>query len=376
MLISLLKDMLNCRNKSIDILRGLLMILVVIGHIGTPVTSFIYSFHVAAFFVLSGYLYKPFSDEASMRDFGERIKKRIKRLYIPCFLFSLFIVMMNNVIMRMGLYTTTELLESNPAINGVSVSTYYNTEDYVINVLKCLYLGGGSNLSGALWFLQRLFCSLLIFDSINYIWRKKNKSKTYIFLTSLLFFFIGITFNYWGIHLPMGLESMCTIQIFFIIGGEIHKMIQKYNVGRTKNAYLVVVAMITGGLLFFLSSIGAVNIGTNEYRNPILMLFTTCLGFTMLYTMSIVFSKQKYVSRILSYIGEHTIAILCWHFLAFKVVTWVIVECNHLDAIELAAFPVISWHYWIAYTLAGIVIPLFLVVVNNNLKICINHLRK
>lgn len=49
------------RNKTIDISRGIAIILMVIGHSGCNeyVRKFIYLFHMAVFFMISGYLFTP-----------------------------------------------------------------------------------------------------------------------------------------------------------------------------------------------------------------------------------------------------------------------------------------------------------------------------
>lgn len=47
------------RDKRIDIVRGLSMVLIVLGHSGFPKTSYIYLFHVSVFFIIAGWcLYK------------------------------------------------------------------------------------------------------------------------------------------------------------------------------------------------------------------------------------------------------------------------------------------------------------------------------
>lgn len=54
------KDGNSARIAYIDVLRGMLMFLVVLGHsigsIENPVNRFILSFHMPAFFIVSGYL--------------------------------------------------------------------------------------------------------------------------------------------------------------------------------------------------------------------------------------------------------------------------------------------------------------------------------
>ena len=51
------------RIPEIDILKGIAIILVVIGHTRVPGNSFIYLFHMAVFFIASGYFYSEKSSE-------------------------------------------------------------------------------------------------------------------------------------------------------------------------------------------------------------------------------------------------------------------------------------------------------------------------
>lgn len=47
--------MIQMRNTKIDVIKGMAIILVVLGHCGFPATNFIYLFHMAVFFIASGY---------------------------------------------------------------------------------------------------------------------------------------------------------------------------------------------------------------------------------------------------------------------------------------------------------------------------------
>ena len=46
------------RSVEIDLIKGLAIILMVIGHTETPAQNFIYLFHMAVFFMASGSLYQ------------------------------------------------------------------------------------------------------------------------------------------------------------------------------------------------------------------------------------------------------------------------------------------------------------------------------
>lgn len=69
--------------KWIDNLKGLTMLAVVLGHIATPLTGFIFSWHMPAFFFLSGFFIN------IERPIRESIKKEAKRLIVPFFIFGL-----------------------------------------------------------------------------------------------------------------------------------------------------------------------------------------------------------------------------------------------------------------------------------------------
>lgn len=86
------------RNRclELDILKGIAILLVVIGHSGAgKVTEFIYLFHVSVFFMASGYTYHEIKD---IKDFLSFIKKRIKRLYMPYVVCNLLFYMTTSAI--------------------------------------------------------------------------------------------------------------------------------------------------------------------------------------------------------------------------------------------------------------------------------------
>lgn len=51
------------RNINIDIIKGIGIILMVGGHCGMPFTHFIYLFHMAIFFMASGYCFNASNSE-------------------------------------------------------------------------------------------------------------------------------------------------------------------------------------------------------------------------------------------------------------------------------------------------------------------------
>lgn len=80
----------SMRNSLLDVYRGVLILFVLLGHtanIPESLKVFIYSFHMPAFFILSGYLFNQ-SKPASLRLVNE-IKTSFVRLIVPAWLMGL-----------------------------------------------------------------------------------------------------------------------------------------------------------------------------------------------------------------------------------------------------------------------------------------------
>lgn len=74
------------RNVAIDALKGLGILLMVIGHSNLPfnLRGLIFVFHMPLFFMVSGYLYKE-------RSYAEILNKQIARIMVPFFFTGIFI---------------------------------------------------------------------------------------------------------------------------------------------------------------------------------------------------------------------------------------------------------------------------------------------
>ena len=89
------------RDISVDILKGIGIILVVVGHANCPqnLRNIIYSFHMPLFFICSG-LFFSFKDAD---DFNGFLIRRIKRLYFPFVKWSVIFLLLHNVFFKIGI---------------------------------------------------------------------------------------------------------------------------------------------------------------------------------------------------------------------------------------------------------------------------------
>lgn len=69
------------------------------------------------------------------------------------------------------------------------------------------------------------------------------------------------------------------------------------------------------------------------------------------------------LSRKIAVVGNFTLDILVWHFLAFKVVSYLIIKLHDLPIEHMGDFPIISEYshiYWPLYAIAGIGLSLMM----------------
>lgn len=120
---------------------------------------------------------------------------------------------------------------------------------------------------------------------------------------------------------------------------------------------------IIGAALFIVPAIAAMfmSLGMDCKNNIVLLYYIIAICGTV---ATIQLSKglsHTRITSLLTYIGDKTLYILTFHFLSFKLISYVYIEYNHLPLDYLVQFPVLkvtnSW-MWIAYTLAGVSLPL------------------
>jgi len=184
-----LTDMHSGRYVWLDILKGLGILFVVVGHFcsNTYVYNWIYSFHMPLFFFVSGYLYR----EASILS---SVKHKFMTLMIPYFLFGI-------------------ISQSFFAINECMFSRTVRISELVWGLLYGTYSSIAYN--RVLWFLPALFCITNIYNFLNNVCGKK-KELLYIFvivLTALYVAGIVPAICPWGID-----NRVSNFMIYYMVG--------------------------------------------------------------------------------------------------------------------------------------------------------------
>lgn len=135
----------------IDIVKGITIILMIIGHVSnipTILRTFIFSFHMPLFFIISGYTFKK-------KKQTKLLKSSIRRLIIPYLLTGITMLILNIII----------------SIKNQEIKNILNL---IKNSFLSILWGSGAREIcptgiqpiGAIWFLLAMFWGGLIFNSI------------------------------------------------------------------------------------------------------------------------------------------------------------------------------------------------------------------
>ncbi len=128
--------MTNNRISWVDTLKAIGILSVILGHIQTPFTAFIFSWHMPLFFFIAGFFIKY---DISSREF---ITKDFKRLMIPYFIFSILALIIETL---KRLSINKENLDYFFELKGIFLYMDYpnliNTYAFVLWFLPALFLG-------------------------------------------------------------------------------------------------------------------------------------------------------------------------------------------------------------------------------------------
>ena len=256
------------RYKHIDAVKGLGIILVVMGHAyGIPheLYSIIYSFHMPLFFIISGLVYN--EKKNSEIHFFDFLKKKAKSYLLPYYLYSAI-----NLVIELT-WSKFYLRED------VTISTITN---YIKGILLCR-----SNIQ--------------YMPNCSPIWFFVKYASKIKWLIGILFMAIGYLLSlYVPAYVPLKLDTVF-MAVFFMIVGLFIKNCNKYI-----EAAMFICAI--PGIYFALKNGGNVSMNENTYGNLFMFLFAS-----ISISLSILFITKKFNysnKNCLVWLGQNTIPII------------------------------------------------------------------
>lgn len=305
------------RDEKVDIIKGLLIICVLLGHTGFPYSQFLV-FQLPVFFMISGYLYAPKYSE-SIQGLLKLLMKRIKSLWIPYVIANIIFTLLHNPLKAIHVYDENILFLSKTEI--------------IKELVKILFFAGGQSLTGALWFLRVLFFASIIFYFCCYIGRRlKYADGIFIFL----FVIAASILRYFDINF-MSAVYICSATICLFIGKQMKD--------RSFENYLTPIVIILS--LVVLIGFGVFKLDNNILNYPILVICITIPGGgDLLYVSKLIIKYFTIAQPFFTWCGKHTLSILILHFSMFKIISYFGILIYHDPIEKLGAFPYLYTGIW------------------------------
>lgn len=332
----------------IDIYKCLVIVLVVVGHSTGMFNKYIYQFHMAAFFFISGYVSK-----LENKKFGELLTDKFFTLFLPLLTFLICGLIFIKIISLT--YFCGIFFPENSMSIWDSVKLFFNNGDINVQFL------------GACWFIS---CLLGVFILQKFILNicKNCYDIVYVAITVLVYF-CGY---YWisnGTVVRCGIFSIdliCIAQIFFSLGCIIAKM---------KEAGKLIVFDIKMKIILLIGNIiifwyfGNVQVNVMDYPsrvfNSMWMDFLSALnGILFIYIISSMLEHlSPRVVKAFCYIGKNSMGILFFHFLLFKFCFGIFYKMGIMPLetlVQVVPPAEVGNSYWFILSLSAILGSLFL----------------
>lgn len=349
------------RDVAIDILKGLAIIVIVLWHADSPFAQYLKSFHVAVFFMASGYVA---SDKytKSIKGILSLTKKRIISLYVPFVICNALCIIFNNLLLKTHIYMSVE--NSINYMDGrYSIKQWYLPKEIFKLVAKTFLGEGAGGLAGASWFLKTLLVVVILSAIIHYsakIIKNPDIRNIVIIFCAGMFLMGGFALSIKQTMIFFG--TVMTNIFLYELGYMLHyykKNIDKLYSNKIINSFSILLSIC---VIIFSRKYGNISYANNTYHDPFIVILSAISGWILLYNVALFIEKNNILTRVATYIGRNTLPILLIHFLAFKLITIIQIFIYNEPVQKLAAFPVLrsGGIWWVLYTVVGVSVSLLL----------------
>ena len=277
------------RTMWVDFAKGIAMLFVIIGHTidNYYIRTFIFTFHMPAFFFLSGYTNR---DSICIKDFWNKTKKMALKLLVPAY--CLWAV-------RNVLYYWINHRQYSVSQYGLS-ALFASGTDYK-----------GIPAFGMMWFLVVLFSIRIIYDFIQIYIRHEIVLGGVVCLFCISGMLIGRT-----IYLPFSFDLSLVCMMFYFGGILLRKKNNEIR-GKLKLVFTVLSIIIWIGMLMLIFK--AHLKFELAYRQYPFFIMSIIMGLAACYSLQVFSSKLQAIHfispvyKLIAVIGKHSIILFYIH---------------------------------------------------------------
>ena len=343
------------RNATISIMKGIAIILMVIGHAEAPwyVTNFIYTFHMPLFFIAAGYF---FSSKYRSQPWTF-ISKRVKGLYFPFIKWAIIFLLLHNVWHHFGILNETYGNWTGGVTHPYTWQTFWHRLVSIFTTMS----GYDEFMAGAFWFFRGLFVASILYLLIY----KLIDSRTNLSAHNAAWLICIGAVAFTAFHIATGVKISIpnggwreTWGLFFFGIGVLYRHYEP-KIREHWALFAAYFLLLCGAAWLHLS--GMNNAGL--YRDLWSLPLTGCLGWLMVhYAARRIDGCNGWVRNLLVFIGENTLYVFIFHIISFKAVSLMKIWWYDLDPLQIGCHMVIHYNntdfFWVLYSIAGVALPL------------------
>ena len=338
----------------------------VIGHCGAPFTPWIFLFHMAVFYIAFGYCWND-KHIASFDSVKLYIWNKVKSLYLPFIFCNIVYLLFNNVFVETGIYASTpDFL----ALIGSDDQSLLHESFTIVQILRQAFLicilFGSTELGGPTWFFASLLVTSTFYILLRFLLRQYFSIKVSTCIEILVacsflliaWFISESKLNFHNSYINRLFESY----LLLLLGVHLKTFDKKFK--EPKRGLLVLIFVSAFSLLYYLNGLGSISMARCAITNPMFFLLASIAGWYLLWSVSKLCSF-----RWLSYLGARTRAIVMWHFISFKAVSYLYLIIVGGNMLLLGCFPYIKSapdYMWIIYSVIGICLPCIIGAIYKN----------
>lgn len=330
-----------------DIFKGIVIVLVVIGHATGKFNTWIYQFHMAAFFFISGYL-----SNITKRSDVSMVVKKCCTILLPYFSLGLVGILLNAVFSKTGLH---EFLFGSEYI-GIGIA------------VKEMFLKGNIYVQywGTFWFLIALF-GVELLHIICYQLNRKKLNIIYFIVSAILFImgyaFVknGVTPRIWIVDV----DQVLIAQFYYTIGLFVRMVKAEQNLmnGKIIAHIVCAIAAIVISVWGVMNGV-VVDLVSRRVNTPGADFVVAFASIYIIIFLSLLISRHtKYIKKPFVICGKNSLGIMVFHFVLFKIFFVLLYKlgiAEAMDIVNVVPTEELSNKYWIVLSVWAIVGSLIL----------------
>lgn len=287
------------RNRTLDIARGIAMICIVLGHLGLKqVNSFVFTFHVPVFYLISGYYTKK-------QDLRETIRRKLRTLIVPYWL-------------SCGMIILSAWLMNQAFSDG------WNDKQMLLNWVKAALYGAGDPYKepfaipqiGAIWFLLAMFWGSVWLQLV------LRLEERFRFPVVILVFLICCHTRKPLFWFPMSVQAGGPALFFMYCGYLAREFLPAVKALSREARYVLTGAAFWIWIEFVLNFKSFWLVHSDYGRGVVDLIGSLCACACVILLSGAIAKKGGLAARGLAYLGYYSLLMLCMHIVELDTFRW------------------------------------------------------